>query len=465
MILQEEGTVGQLVAETLTAAASTLQVALAENVIARRRLDHHAEVCRRIAPVVERSPTIGCRNAIGPNDLDGRFTPPTERTWGISQVAAWLLEEAATCLNATSIAGAADRVEMLETAAVFCRVADFARIAPAGRLAELGELMPYLRRLYEVAENGGGGCDWPDGALIMVLETPDFYDVASRAYRAAYGREFGDLAPSIQVRWVGVLVETWKADRARLRSPLSSQDRETISYAVAHPRQAWARAPLTGDGWIEQAPADAADILALVSEMHRVGDTQAPFALAHYCDRVRTRQLACHGGSVLVEMQGYLAGGQAGIATAYLTGSGVALADGRSNWILDANDREGAQLRSEVARADYLRLFMNQVRTNERRFETVETSAGQMARAGDPEALARLLRDHPRPIACDGVDESGRFVMSAVVSHGATLFSCRILLSPDGGVEMTDEEILELDLPLLPEAIHGPFVMTVRVQA
>src|SRR5690606_20789932 len=107
----------------------------------------------------------------------------------------------------------------------------------------------------------------------------------------------------------------------------------------------------------------------------------------------------------------------------------------------------------------YLRLFLNQVRNEGKRFEPVETEAELLARARDPEALSRLIAPHVRPIERVGANEDGFFILEATVSYGDALFTATFQLTPTGLIEMIDDNELMADLPILPEEMDGPFVM------
>jgi len=454
---EPEYVVSEMTAALLRTAADFFKAADAGDKAGRTRLAHLADVCLRVAKGMEKNPNQGCRSVIGPDDLDGRFHPPTEQTWGVGEVAAYLLETAAGIMQGTRAPDVATQLALADNAAVFLTVAELARLAPAGRdEAELVELLPYLRHIQRMGEFMKDGSSYK--GLDELMQDEGFMSVARRVQKLK-GRDFDSLPPEVQQVCCSWLVVVWRAQHERAGTPLTTEEQQAVRHAAAHPRMDWVRPPCVAGAWRELAPDEAADFLIVASAACRIGAERTPLALAYYCDRVRVRNMACHGEAVMAEVQGYAAGGRPGLATLYMTSRSTVAGDGGSAWIHDLNDREPPRLHDEEACTDYLRLFLNQVRNEGKRFEPVETEAELLVRARDPEALSRLIAPHVRPIERVGTNEDGFFILEATVSYGDALFTATFQLTPTGLIEMIDDHELMSDLPILPEDMDGPFVM------
>jgi hypothetical protein len=454
---EPEFVVSEMTASLLRAAADFFKAADAGDKAGRARLAHLADVCLRVAKAMVKNPNQGCRSVIGPDDLDGRFHPPTEQTWGVGEVAAWLLETAAGIMRGTQAPDQASQMALAENAAVFLTVAELARLAPGGRgETELAELLPYLRRIRRISESMTGGGSYK--GLDELMQDEGFLSVARRIQKLN-GRDFDALPQEVKQAFCSMLSEVWREERARAGTPLTAVEQQAVRHATAHPRMAWARPPCVAGEWRELAPEAAADFLIVASAACRFGAEKTTLALAYYCDRVRVRDMACHGEAVMAEVQGYAAGGRPGLATLYMTPRSTVAGDGGSAWIHDLNDREQPRLHSEAACTDYLRLFLNQVRNEGKRFEPVETETELLARARDPEALSRLISPHVRPIERVGTNDDGFFILRATVCYGDALFTAFFQLTPTGLIEMIDDHELMTGLPILPEDMDGPFVM------
>ena len=455
---EPEFVVSEMAAALLRAAADFFKAADAGDKAGRARLAHLADVCGRVAKAMVKNPNQGCRSVLKPADLDGRFHPPTEQTWGVGEVAAWLLETAAGIMRGTQAPDQATQMALAENAAVFMTVAELARLAPGGRgEAELAELLPYLRRIRRINESMTGGGSYR--GLDELMQDEGFLSVARRTCALSMRRDFDSLAPEAQSAWASMLTEVWRSERENAGTPLTAVEQQAVRHAAAHPRMDWSRPPCVAGEWRELEPEAAADFLIIASAACRFGDEKTPLALAYYCDRVRVRDMACHGEAVMAEVQGYAAGGRPGLATLYMTPRSITAGDGGSAWIHDLNDREQPRLHSEEACTDYLRLFLNQVRNEGKRFEPVETETELPARARDAEALSRLIAPHVQPIRRFGVGDDGVFILKATVCYGDALFTAVFQLSPNGMIEMIDDHELMAGLPVLPEEMDGPLVM------
>lgn len=233
----------------------------------------------------------------------------------------------------------------------------------------------------------------------------------------------------------------------------------TLQYNLAHPRAPWVMPPTLPGAWTEQTGEDAVSLLRLIGASHQVDDL--PFTLALHLDRVRTRPLACYGGVMLVEAQGY--DPAPGIAAFILHEGGVLRLDGRSQPIHDFNGETGPQLETDEARSDYALLFMNWVHGSEGRFQPLVADAAFAHRLLSGEEKASGLVDEHRLDALafeeqTDVEQKPSWCATMPVLYSNTLFQARMRILPDGTMVMEDDEPQVADLPLLIEMQQGPLI-------
>ena len=137
----------------------------------------------------------------------------------------------------------------------------------------------------------------------------------------------------------------------------------------------------------------------------------------------------------------------------------VIAVDGGSAWIHDLNDLIGAQLHTPQARLDYLRLFASHVHGGEGRFVPLESLERVADRATDAAALQARLAPHVRDILPDGFDDEGYRRFRATICYGDALFDAVFALTPDGLLEMVDDEPVAEGLPLRNERLEGLFLV------
>lgn len=247
-------------------------------------------------------------------------------------------------------------------------------------------------------------------------------------------------------------------DDSREAIALTSEETAQVAHAVGHPRAPWVLPPLLPGAWTELTGADAAALLTLVSQSLRLGAARIPFAVALNADRVRFRDLACYPQGMLVELQGYGAGGLAGIASLIVHPDIVrALEDGTSAAIFDVNDRHSPALDTAEGRRDYMLLFMNWVRSEEGRFQPLESGAEIRHRAETSETLAKAV-SYARAITERSRLPGGGWAFDMRLVYGVGLFDARLTLSPRGEVEMVEDEPLADGLSLRGEVIDGPLM-------
>lgn len=454
--LREGDTVGMLAGDALRLAAHFLDSIESDDADARKRLADEAQVCRKMAEAVAHAPLRNSSRVLAPTDLEGRFFTLTERMWSNAVVASYLLGHAAELMQALPAADGALKNRLLQDAQRLRSVQALLDMAPNAQLGpRLNELMPLLRELERPVE---GETPFPPLLIDGVTADPVFHAAAQDAYRIVVGRELDDLSGMASAVWSGKLALAWL--RAHDEGwPLTPVEAARLTDAVRHPREPWSRSPALPGDWTDLDPEAAAEVLRLIGAHHRTGPTRAPFPVAGFCDRVRTLSLRCHGGIILIEVQGRVSGGDAGIASFVLTEDKVLAVDGSSAWIHDLNEAVGPHLHDEGARLDYIRLFMNCVRHEGERFQPAESFSDLADRATDAEMLRDLCVGHARVIEPAGFDAEGRWLFLLVVCHRQSLFAAGLALTPEGFVEMIDERNLADDVPVRSERMDGLFVI------
>ena len=460
------GTVAEAAADALRTAADFLESAAASNWADAESSRDVARSCRRIAEALPVAPRRGARRVLHPTNLEGRYHSGSQQDTAISDVAARLLGEVASLMQTPHAEDRQTRGSLVEAASELRRIGRLLALAPCARLgSRLNELLPYLQ-VFPAAgdmlapQRGAGerrGSAYWDNVR-KLMQDPGFWAVARDCYAM---RDVGDLEErpeQMQMAWVAALAEFWNRRHSEA-PPLTALEREQIVHAAHHPRAPWRRLPLLAGHWQELAPDDAAAMLCLIGAWHRAGVARVPLPLAHACDRVRVRRLACHGGVLLAEVQGQAGQGRPGIASFVLADHAVIAVDGGSAWIHDLNDLIGAQLHTPQARLDYLRLFASHVHGGEGRFVPLESLERVADRATDAAALQARLAPHVRDILPDGFDDEGYRRFRATICYGDALFDAVFALTPDGLLEMVDDEPVAEGLPLRNERLEGLFLV------
>lgn len=335
------------------------------------------------------------------------------------------------------------------------------RMSPRGHLdAEFGRLYAYLDTASAVSAGGKPEIPPTADSDAMYDDNAEFRATVLRAYDLVHGGDFATYPLQAQQVWASKLSGLWVSEHGRGRLALKEAQLDELRFAIETPRQPWVLGPLLPGPWQDLALDDAVAVLQRIGELERVGDKDTPLPLAYHCDRVRTRPLACFGGALLIEMQGYASVGlEPGLICAVMTGDGVAIANGESSVLHDLCDRYGAALDSEAARLDYLQLFANWVRGDDGRFQLIERSEQLMNRRRDPDWSPTDMAFQFRPIRPAGRDSEGRWLFDSLVAYGDALFEARFALGDTGLIEMIDDEPVEGGLPLWPERQEGPLLL------
>jgi hypothetical protein len=463
--------VAECAARALRDAAGFLDIAATgEQEAAAASARHRADVCRRIAAMIASHPSSSIRAVLRPDDLEGRFETGTECVHALADAACWLLRETAAAMRDAWASDGVAANSLRELAYVLERAARLLELAPNAEFGtRLRECLPYLQKLHS-GENalppGPGGLTEIEDAWLDVpglLAEPRFHALARDCCRMRDGRDLDEMPSQMREVWSASLAGYWRKRNAGKQS-LRTPEMERLDHAVRHPRFGWASPPLMRGSWRELSPADAMAVLALIGQWHRVGDCRVPFPLAHACDRVRTRQLACYDGALLVEVQGMSGNGRVGIASFLLADDGVHAIDGRSLWLHERNELFGTGLDGPDAWLDYLRLFATRVHADEGAFWPLESADDLLARALDVESVRTACASHAHPIRPCGYDEEGRRLFSTAVCYGQGLYESVFALAPDGLLEMVDDRPLAAGLPLRVMRMDGLFLVATNPQ-
>lgn len=460
----EPTTVGELAARGLHRAARFLDAERAHDIANADALQDMAQACRDIADDVASRPLASIRQSLHPDQLGGRLEFQSERTVSLAFAANTLLKDVAQRMRQAPTTDGTAANLLIEGAIELEFVARLVADAPQAMLGpRLQELRPYLRHLQSGQDQltRFPGCvqdfEFLHQNIPALLANPVFLTIARDCYRIRVGRELDEAPLQLREVWASKLASAWQ-DRQGAQKPLTADAIERIDYATKHPRTPWVSQPFMSGTWHVLAPADASAVLQLIGRAHLVGNRVTPFPLAHACDRVRTRKLACYGGALLIEVQGMTLSGRTGIVSFLLADDGVHLIDGQSLWLHERNELFGPGLDSDDAWLDYLRLFASHVHSGSDAFWPVETPDSLLDRALDQDSAQAQLSPSARTIAPCGFDGEGRRLFEAVICHERQLFGAVFAITADGLIEMIDDTQLAIDLPLRATRWDGPFL-------
>lgn len=218
--------------------------------------------------------------------------------------------------------------------------------------------------------------------------------------------------------------------------PLSTEDRARIMAAVHGPAPDWPMPPILPGPWTDAEPAVAFDLLEMAGRYLALGALRQPVPVAHELCRVRHRPLRSYGDAILVEALAQVP--RLGIVSFILHRDGVLFLNGESGPIHLFNQQHPVVLATDEARADYVQLFMNWVRSDLGRFEPLE-SAAAVAHRLDAATLARVT-PHASPWIIEADPEAGGFwSVTGPVLYGGQVFAVQLTLSASGGMFMRDD--------------------------
>ena len=203
--------------------------------------------------------------------------------------------------------------------------------------------------------------------------------------------------------------------------------------------------PMLPGPWTMAEPAKAFDLLEMAGRYATIGTLRQPVPVAYELCRVRHRPLRCYGSAILVEALAQVP--RPGLASFILHKDGVLWLTGQSNIIHQLNHDHPLDLTTTEARADYVQLFMNWVRSELGRFQPLET-ADAIAHRANPATLARIA-PHAKPWTIDAeADEGGVRSVTGPILYGGSIFEVQLSLKRDGWVFMRDDTEIDQGLAL-----------------
>ena len=211
----------------------------------------------------------------------------------------------------------------------------------------------------------------------------------------------------------------------------------------------WCGRPIIAGDWRElegdEARSMANEILS--AALDRRGDLIRDARI----ERIRAIPLACYPGATLVEAQARL-GERIGLSN-HLHGSwGLVTLDGGSAVIHDLNAEGALSLDSEDAARAYHALFCNTVRGENGRFHVL-TDANELLWSAPPDdAIFAAITIG----VCVRRSASGWEIESPIVYEDA-LFAARFELTPDGMIEMVDDDPVAQGMPIVGESWRAQF--------
>jgi len=124
------------------------------------------------------------------------------------------------------------------------------------------------------------------------------------------------------------------------------------------------------------------------------------------------------------------------------------LLDGSSAPIHDANEADPISV-TEAKALEYLKFFCYFVHGDEGPFLIVEDiNHAALDKSKLDDSTRKVIEGALRPAAFEGKTDEGNLEASAMVLYGNALFSARFSISPNGMIEMIDDEPVAADLPV-----------------
>lgn len=121
--------------------------------------------------------------------------------------------------------------------------------------------------------------------------------------------------------------------------------------------------------------------------------------------------------------------------------------DGSANAIHAVNAQ--APIRLDMACVlDYLRFLFYFVQGSEGPVHVLETLEDPLIPRDATGGVLEVLRNTMRPLACDGVNEAGHFLCSAVLWYGNAIVNATLAVAPTGHIGFVSQELIASDLPV-----------------
>lgn len=197
--------------------------------------------------------------------------------------------------------------------------------------------------------------------------------------------------------------------------------------------------------WIKAEPSQAKKILTTLNEHI----TPVPFDLEQ--TTVRSRSLPFYKDVKFYELTDL---------TAVPAARKYALSDDKSvymiNWtngpIYEVNENAPIELKRENV-ADYVRFFFSYVRGRHGRFIIVESFEDIKWQNEPPAQGRKVMQEILHPVSFINEDEDGVFTLEAFMLFKDSLFRTLVHVSPDGTVDMTDEELKIEGMPVIQDVM------------
>lgn len=116
------------------------------------------------------------------------------------------------------------------------------------------------------------------------------------------------------------------------------------------------------------------------------------------------------------------------------------------------NHRLSIKLSDETV-ADYIRFFFSFVRGKHGRFIIVENIDDIPWKDDPPPSARKAIGKMVRPITLLKKNETGAYEFEATMTFKNSLFKSNIVVTPDGHIELSNEELLVEDMPVLDDTL------------
>lgn len=220
----------------------------------------------------------------------------------------------------------------------------------------------------------------------------------------------------------------------------------------------WPWSPMTADVWREPTQATCDAVLNEIDAWHQKTDSAGliPFSVAYSVDSLRVAALPFWPREALwVEGLAKVADEVATFHGLWLDGQ-FAMGVGSRLEVEAINARTAPDLSTAELRLAYLRYFCSWGRGADGRFAIIQNEdclTPFMLAAKDREAAMAISSRQDEKMLDDG-----RWIHALCIIIGDVLLECRLILAPNGMVEMADAEPIDLGgITLTPEHWYGPF--------
>ncbi len=120
--------------------------------------------------------------------------------------------------------------------------------------------------------------------------------------------------------------------------------------------------------------------------------------------------------------------------------------------IYDVNKKAPLILEEQTI-TDYVSFFFSYIKGRHGRFLVIETADDVRWQEDPPLQGRKVLQEMLKPITVLEKKDDGGFILEAFMMFKASLFKTKIVVSSDGSVEMTDEELMIENLPIIQDSV------------